>query len=259
MARPSSYPAELRRRAVRMAAEVLGDYPNESAELRAAAEKPGIGSGRDAAQLGPAGPARLRAAARDDDGGVHADPGDEERDRRAEAGERDPQGRGELLRGRARPATPALVAFIDEHRGRFGGVEPICRVLSEHGCGIAPSICYTFNNLSASARSLRDTELRELIGKTYEDNFRVCGARKIWRELNHLGRGGPVHRRAADARPGHQRSRPRQARRHHGLRPVARAPDLVDRDFVTSAPNRCCVMDFTTWPRSPAWSTSRSS
>ncbi|BFV54933.1 transposase [Kitasatospora sp. CMC57] len=44
MARPSSYPPELRRRAVRMVAEVLGDYPNESAALRAVAEKLGIGS-----------------------------------------------------------------------------------------------------------------------------------------------------------------------------------------------------------------------
>jgi hypothetical protein len=29
---------------VRVAAEVLGDYPNESAALRAVAEKPGVGS-----------------------------------------------------------------------------------------------------------------------------------------------------------------------------------------------------------------------
>jgi transposase len=44
MARPSNYPLELRRRAVRMVAEVLGDYPNESAALKAVAEKLGIGS-----------------------------------------------------------------------------------------------------------------------------------------------------------------------------------------------------------------------
>lgn len=33
MARPSSYPAELCKRAVRMVTEVRGDYPNESAAL----------------------------------------------------------------------------------------------------------------------------------------------------------------------------------------------------------------------------------
>ncbi|MDH6119713.1 transposase [Kitasatospora sp. GAS204A] len=44
MARPSSYPPWLRCRAVRMVAEVLGDYPNESAASRAVAQKLGIGS-----------------------------------------------------------------------------------------------------------------------------------------------------------------------------------------------------------------------
>ncbi|WP_405646630.1 hypothetical protein [Streptomyces uncialis] len=44
MARPSRYPLELRRRAVRVFAEVRGDCPNESAALRAVAQKPGIGS-----------------------------------------------------------------------------------------------------------------------------------------------------------------------------------------------------------------------
>jgi hypothetical protein len=32
-----------------------------------------------------------------------------------------------------------LVSFIDAYRDRFGGVEPICRVLCEHGWQIAPS------------------------------------------------------------------------------------------------------------------------
>ncbi|WP_405575505.1 transposase [Streptomyces sp. NBC_01167] len=44
MARPSSYPSELRRRAVRMVVEVLGDYPTESAAIKAVAGKLGIGS-----------------------------------------------------------------------------------------------------------------------------------------------------------------------------------------------------------------------
>ncbi|MEW2490518.1 hypothetical protein [Streptomyces sp. NPDC048411] len=39
-----------------------------------------------------------------------------------------------------RPHT--LVALIDEHRDRFGGVEPICRTLTEHDCKITPSTYY---------------------------------------------------------------------------------------------------------------------
>ena len=44
MARPSRYPLELRRRAVRMVVEVRDDYPNETAALQAVTDKLGIGS-----------------------------------------------------------------------------------------------------------------------------------------------------------------------------------------------------------------------
>ncbi|MEW2160629.1 IS3 family transposase [Streptomyces sp. NPDC007189] len=81
------------------------------------------------------------------------------------------------------------MSFIDEHRDRFGGVEPICRVLTEHECKIAPSTYYAFKKRQAapSARQLRDAELKELIRKVYDTSFRVYGARKVWRELNRQG------------------------------------------------------------------------
>lgn len=44
MARPSNYPAELRRRAVRMVAEVRPDHATEWAAMKAVASKLGIGS-----------------------------------------------------------------------------------------------------------------------------------------------------------------------------------------------------------------------
>ncbi|WP_329453883.1 hypothetical protein [Streptomyces sp. NBC_01497] len=44
MARASRYPLELRRRAVRMVAEVRDDHPNETVALQAVTEKLGIGS-----------------------------------------------------------------------------------------------------------------------------------------------------------------------------------------------------------------------
>ena len=44
MARPSQYPPELRQRAVRMVAEILPNYPTESAAMAVVAEKLGIGS-----------------------------------------------------------------------------------------------------------------------------------------------------------------------------------------------------------------------
>lgn len=44
MARPSPYPLELRRRAVRMVAEVRPDYDTEWAAMKAVASKLGIGT-----------------------------------------------------------------------------------------------------------------------------------------------------------------------------------------------------------------------
>jgi hypothetical protein len=32
------------------------------------------------------------------------------------------------------------VTFIDEHRDRFGGVEPICTVLTQHGISLRFSV-----------------------------------------------------------------------------------------------------------------------
>jgi transposase len=44
MAHPSSYPPELHKRAVRMVAEVRGDYPTESAAINAVVAKLSIGT-----------------------------------------------------------------------------------------------------------------------------------------------------------------------------------------------------------------------
>jgi transposase len=44
MARPSHYPTELRRRAVRMVAEVPPDYDTEWAAMKAVASRLGIGT-----------------------------------------------------------------------------------------------------------------------------------------------------------------------------------------------------------------------
>ena len=63
-----------------------------------------------------------------------------------------------VLRATARPATCQVVAFIDEHRDRFG-VEPIFRLLTEHRGKIAPSGYYAFNKSAPYARGLRDREL----------------------------------------------------------------------------------------------------
>jgi hypothetical protein len=81
-----------------------------------------------------------------------------------------------LFRGRAGPATDALVRFIDEHRDQLGGVEPICRVLSQHGWRIAPSTYYAAKGRLALARAVRDEHLKGQITRAWTDNYEVYGA-----------------------------------------------------------------------------------
>ncbi len=62
-----------------------------------------------------------------------------------------------------------MIAFIDGHKERFG-VEPICAVLREQGCGIAPSTYHAAKTRPPSARAVRDAELvveiRRVLGAT---------------------------------------------------------------------------------------------
>ncbi|WP_405652743.1 IS3 family transposase [Streptomyces sp. NBC_00019] len=254
MARPSRYPLELRRRAVRMVAEVRDDHPNETAALQTVADKLGIGSRET-----------LRNWVKQHEIDAGTRPGtttDESAQLKALKKENAELKRAneilkaaaKFLRGRARPATHTLVAFIDEHRDRFGGVEPICRTLTGHDCKIAPSTYYAYKKRleTPSARSVRDEKLKVRIQEVYTSNYRVYGARKVWRELNRqghavarctverlmreLGITGAVRgKKVITTLPGGQ---------------VERAPDRLERDFVAKAPNRCWVADFThvkTW------------
>jgi putative transposase len=75
-----------------------------------------------------------------------------------------------------------MVAFIDANRGAYG-VEPICRVLP-----IAPSTCREHAARRADParlppRAQRDARLRAEIRRVWEESFRVCGVRKVWRQL----------------------------------------------------------------------------
>ena len=142
--------------------------------------------------------------------------------------------------------------FISEHKGVFG-VEPICRVLSEHGCPIAPSTYYDTVRRPRPARAVRDEQLKAAIGRVHAANFGVYGARKVWLALN---REGTVVARCtverlmrelglAGARRGSQR-------RTTVADPAAVRPaDLVKRRFSPPAPDRLWVADFT---YVPTWS-----
>jgi putative transposase len=138
------------------------------------------------------------------------------------------------------------VKFIDEHRDRFGGVEPICRVLTAHGCSIVPSTYYRAAKRPPSARAVRDIELKGLITRVHRENFGVYGVRKVWREINRLGEDVArctVERLMRElGLSGAVRGK--KVRTTVPDPSAERAPDLVKRNFVASAPNRCWVADF---------------
>ena len=144
-----------------------------------------------------------------------------------------------------------MIAFIDEHRA-LHGVEPICRVLP-----IAPSTYHAHAARRADpgklpARARRDITLRTEIRRVYEENFRLYGVRKVWRQLL---REGTAVARCTVAR----------LMRTMGLQGVVRgkrvrttisnaaAPcplDRVNRQFNAPRPNALWVSDFTyvaTW------------
>jgi hypothetical protein len=73
--------------------------------------------------------------------------------------------------------TSLLIAFINEHKDRFG-VEPICTVLSEHGCKISPSTSTTPAR-PPSKRQQRDAELVALVTAERGTKFsRFLGAER---------------------------------------------------------------------------------
>ena len=76
--------------------------------------------------------------------------------------------------------------FVDGHKARFG-VEPICRVLTEHGCPIAPSTYYDAARRPPSPRTRRDGQLKAEITRVHQENYGVYGARKVWLALNREG------------------------------------------------------------------------
>ena len=149
-----------------------------------------------------------------------------------------------------RPPTPVLVTFINEHKGRFG-VEPICTVLTEHGCKIAPSTYYDAHDRQPSKRKLRDAELIALIETERKAKFvALLGARKMWLRLR--GKGHDVARCTIE-----------RLMRETGITGVTRAKaprttiaddkaerpeDLVDRQFVANRPNQLWCADFTYVP-----------
>jgi putative transposase len=132
------------------------------------------------------------------------------------------------------------------------GVEPICRVLSEHDLPIAPSTYYEARSRPPSRRAVRDEQLRVEIGRVHQVNYGVYGARKVWMTLGRQDM--PVARCTVErlmTELGLSGARRGKKKRTTIADPQAvRAGDLVGRKFNPNAPNVLWVADFTyvsTW------------
>jgi transposase InsO family protein len=144
-----------------------------------------------------------------------------------------------------------MIAFIDDHR-EVHGVEPICRVLP-----IAPS---TYHDHAAkradpeklSARAKRDQALRSEITRVFAENFKVYGARKVWRQLNResirVARCTVERLMAGLGLQGVIRGKPIRTTLQDKAVPCPL--DHVNRVFHAPAPNMLWLSDFTyvsTW------------
>jgi transposase InsO family protein len=140
-----------------------------------------------------------------------------------------------------------MIAFIDENRDAYG-VEPICDVIE-----IAPATYYEHKHQERepdrrSARAKRDEALMPEIQRVFDDNYKVYGVRKVWKQL--LREGFVVAKCTV-----------RRLMRRMGLRGAARGKafttttipdellarprDLVERDFTADAPNQLWLADIT--------------
>ena len=139
-----------------------------------------------------------------------------------------------------------MIAFIDEHRA-IHGVEPICRVLP-----IAPSTYHAHAARCADpgklpARARRDITPRTDIRRVYEENFRVYGVRKVWRQLLQEGIAGARCTVARLMRKMglHRASRGKTVRTTSGNAAAPCPLDRVNRQFKAPRPNALWVSDFT--------------
>ena len=132
--------------------------------------------------------------------------------------------------------------YVDEHRGRFG-VEPICRVL-----GVSASAYYQRKTGRRSVRAVEDERLLGRIRAVHQANYYAYGSRRMWVALNRAGE--PVARctverlmRANGICGAKRRGKPWRTTKPD---PAARRrPDLVDRDFTATGPDRLWVADIT--------------
>lgn len=139
--------------------------------------------------------------------------------------------------------------FIEEHRETFR-VRALCAVL-----GVSRSGYYEWRERPPSERALENERLLGLIRQVHADSRENYGERKTWEALRAQGESCGRHRVARLRRlDGLTAKRVRRFRLAYAARnSEPPAPNLLNRDFTTTKPNRVWVTDITFVPTRRGW------
>ncbi|EKP4510627.1 IS3 family transposase [Escherichia coli] len=251
MTKNTRFSPEVRQRAVRMVLESQGEYDSQWAAICSIAPKTGCT------------PETLRVWVRQyerdtggGDGGLTS--AERQRLKELERENRELRRSNNILRqasayfgeGGVRPPLEKMMPLLDKLREQYG-VGPLCSELH-----IAPSTYYHCQQQrhhpdKRSARAQRDDWLKKEIQRVYDENHKVYGVRKVWRQLLREGirvaRCTVARLMAVMGLAGVLRGK--KVRTTISRKAVV-AGDRVNRQFVAERPDQLWVADSTyvsTW------------
>ncbi|WP_410007405.1 IS3 family transposase [Escherichia coli] len=251
MTKNTRFSPEVRQRAVRMVLESQGEYDSQWATICSIAPK--IGCTPETLRVW------VRQHERDTgggDGGLTT--AERQRLKELERENRELRRSNDILRqasayfceGGVRPPLEKMMPLLDKLREQYG-VGPVCSELH-----VAPSTYYHCQQQrhhpeKRSARAQRDDWLKKEIQRVYDENHKVYGVRKVWRQLLREGirvaRCTVARLMAVMGLAGVLRGK--KVRTTISRKAVA-AGDRVNRQFVAERPDQLWVADFTyvsTW------------
>ncbi|WP_435526174.1 IS3 family transposase [Escherichia coli] len=251
MTKNTRFSPEVRQRAVRMVLESQGEYDSQWAAICSIAPK--IGCTPETLRVW------VRQHERDTgggDGGLTS--AERQRLKELERENRELRRSNDILRqasayfceGGVRPPLEKMMPLLDKLREQYG-VGPVCSELH-----IAPSTYYHCQQQrhhpdKRSARAQHDDWLKREIQRVYDENHKVYGVRKVWRQLLREGirvaRCTVARLMAVMGLAGVLRGK--KVRTTISRKAVA-AGDRVNRQFVAERPDQLWVADFTyvsTW------------
>ncbi|HBD3373317.1 TPA: IS3 family transposase, partial [Escherichia coli] len=251
MTKNTRFSPEVRQRAVRMVLESQDEYDSQWAAICSIAPK--IGCTPETLRVW------VRQHERDTgggDGGLTS--AERQRLKELERENRELRRSNDILRqasayfceGGVRPPLEKVMPLLDKLREQYG-VGPVCSELH-----IAPSTYYHCQQQrhhpdKRSARAQRDDWLKKEIQRVYDENHKVYGVRKVWRQLLREGirvaRCTVARLMAVMGLAGVLRGK--KVRTTISRKAVA-AGDRVNRQFVAERPDQLWVADFTyvsTW------------